>query len=115
MTEAEKHGVTLDFCAGCGGMWIDKGELGKIVNHMREVETSLDREMGIEPRQGHYSSAPPPKIHGYGRDRHGDDQKYGDSHEYRDNHHDHDREHGTDPYYGRRKKTGFQKLFDIFD
>jgi uncharacterized protein len=107
MTETEKHGVTLDFCVNCGGMWLDKGELGKIVSHMREVETSLDKEIGGTSRPSNFP--PPPLIRDYGHDRHEDKYRHDD-----DRHH-HDRGHHNDHYYGQRKKTGFQKLFDIFD
>lgn len=27
LTTIERHGVQVDFCAHCGGLWLDKGEL----------------------------------------------------------------------------------------
>ena len=107
MSETEKHGVALDFCTSCGGMWLDKGELGKIVNHMKEVEMSLDKELSGEPGQVRYS--PPPSIRDYGHDHRDDRDRYDDDRHYRDRGHDSGR------YYSHRKKTGLQKLFDIFD
>jgi Zn-finger nucleic acid-binding protein len=44
MIEATKHDVVIDHCPTCGGIWLDKGELGKIINQMKEAEASLDQE-----------------------------------------------------------------------
>ena len=31
MREVEKHGVTVDLCPSCKGVWLDRGELEKLV------------------------------------------------------------------------------------
>ena len=36
MIEKEYAGVSIDICAGCEGVWTDKGELGKIVSNKEE-------------------------------------------------------------------------------
>jgi hypothetical protein len=36
MTEVVKHGVKIDHCTSCGGIWLDKGELGKIIGQLKE-------------------------------------------------------------------------------
>jgi hypothetical protein len=56
MTEATKHSVVIDHCPTCGGVWLDKGEMGKILNQMKEAESSLDEEfrnMRVERRDYH--------------------------------------------------------------
>ena len=85
MTEAARHGATIDHCPACGGIWLDKGELGKIISHMREPETSLDEEFrpAKTRREEDYDST------------------------YREkDHYDH---------YRDKRKSRFGKLFDIFD
>ncbi len=95
MNEVTRHDVIVDVCPGCGGIWLDKGELAKITGHMREAETSLDAELSAGREGDCYPQYPPSYRHGH------------EEH--------HDREHEGDHHYGYRKKGGFQRLFDIFD
>ena len=44
LLETAKQGVVLDHCPGCGGIWLDRGELAKIIAHMKQVESSLEAE-----------------------------------------------------------------------
>lgn len=44
LAEVVKHGVVIDHCSGCGGIWLDKGELGKILSQIKQAESSLDDE-----------------------------------------------------------------------
>lgn len=44
LAEVVKHGVVIDHCTGCGGIWLDKGEMGKIMGQMKQAESSLDDE-----------------------------------------------------------------------
>lgn len=44
LVEVVKHGVTIDHCNSCGGIWLDKGELSKIISQIKEAESSLDEE-----------------------------------------------------------------------
>jgi len=30
---SERNGVEIDYCSQCRGVWLDRGELDKIVNH----------------------------------------------------------------------------------
>ncbi|MEW6489274.1 MAG: zf-TFIIB domain-containing protein [Thermodesulfobacteriota bacterium] len=51
LVETVKHGVTLDTCAGCGGIWLDRGELGKLLNQVKAAGSELDREFqALQPR-----------------------------------------------------------------
>ncbi len=31
LREIDKHGVTVDICPGCKGVWLDRGELDKVL------------------------------------------------------------------------------------
>ena len=83
----ERLGVELDICPSCKGIWLDRGELEKILE--------MDRAGGrpeaapVEPRE----STPPPRD---------SDQRY------RSDHHgdDHDDDHGDRPS-GEHRDGGY--------
>ncbi|MBP1994055.1 TFIIB-type zinc ribbon-containing protein [Paenibacillus eucommiae] len=37
MREVEKNGVHIDVCPDCKGVWLDRGELDKLMTDVREV------------------------------------------------------------------------------
>ena len=37
MREVERRGVLIDVCPQCGGVWLDKGELEKLLAEAEEV------------------------------------------------------------------------------
>ncbi len=91
----EKHGVEIDVCPGCRGVWLDRGELEKI----------LEAEM----RHGAGHSV----AYGHGGHGHEDDHEhrkdrgfYGERHE----HEAHDGRHGPP---GRRRSL-LTELFGAF-
>jgi uncharacterized protein len=107
MTEMERHNVLIDVCDNCGGVWLDKGELAKIITHMKETESSINAELRAAGERERYVQNQPPYRY-----------------EHDDHRRDHDRDHGNHGYnehndhgydHGNRKKSGFQRLFDIFD
>jgi len=93
---AERAGVEIDYCPQCRGVWLDRGELDRILEH--SARGGYDRDQGRDKYRRH------------------DD---GDDH---DRHHgDHDRRyHDDDAYRGerydqpRRKRGGaFGALSDL--
>ncbi|MBN9606827.1 MAG: hypothetical protein DI537_51890 [Stutzerimonas stutzeri] len=38
LTIAERSGVEIDYCPKCRGVWLDRGELDKIIDRAVEVE-----------------------------------------------------------------------------
>lgn len=83
----ERQGVEIDYCPKCRGVWLDRGELDKIIE--RSASTPA-----IAPMPNPPSNAPP----GYGYP-----QGYPD-------HPDHHGKHGQHGYY--RKKSWLGELFD---
>lgn len=84
---AERQGVEIDYCPRCRGVWLDKGELDKIIEKSAAFES------------GNSSVSDPFREH---RDRDRNDQYQKDPY------------YGQkDQYYGRKKKKGF--LGDFFD
>jgi Zn-finger nucleic acid-binding protein len=43
MIKKTRQGLTIDKCTGCGGIWLDKGEIYKIVDAMQR-ENSLNNK-----------------------------------------------------------------------
>jgi Zn-finger nucleic acid-binding protein len=97
MQAVNRAGVELDICPQCRGVWLDRGELEKVLGEAREGET--------EHRQA--------------RDRF--EREVGDFHRDPDawkGRHPYDAEHKRyrydDDQYRHKKKKRFD-LFDIFD
>ncbi len=80
----ERSGVEIDYCPQCRGVWLDRGELDKII----------DRVSG-DSRAPLYALPSADDPQGRGRDHHGRDRD----------------QHGRS---GRRKREGFLgELFDL--
>jgi len=61
---AERHGVEIDYCPDCRGVWLDRGELDKL---LRQADDDWDdddrgrRDRTDRPRPDRYDAAPPKK------------------------------------------------------
>jgi len=86
LTMAERQGVEIDYCSKCRGVWLDRGELDKIIERATLEMTS--RPAQAERNEGHH------------------DQYYEKHH---DKHHD---KHYDDHGHHKRKKGFLQELFD---
>ena len=87
---SERQGVEIDYCPQCRGVWLDRGELDKILERSAASASP--------PPEREYSGArEQPRGHGHG-------------HGYRQEH-DHDKSHG----YGHKKKREglLEALFDF--
>lgn len=42
MREIEKDGVLIDVCPECKGVWLDRGELEKLMREVREVRSAFN-------------------------------------------------------------------------
>lgn len=40
----ERQGVEIDYCPACRGVWLDKGELDKIIERSAELDASVNRQ-----------------------------------------------------------------------
>lgn len=81
---SERQGIEIDYCPRCRGVWLDRGELDKI------IDRSLGAPSGQRGESEPYGSANRP----------------GHSHEHRDS------QHGG--YYKKKKREGFlSDLFDF--
>ena len=47
----ERHGVEIDYCPKCRGVWLDRGELDKVIERSRVAET---RGSDYDERREHH-------------------------------------------------------------
>ncbi len=66
----ERQGVEIDYCPKCRGVWLDRGELDKLIE--RSEQYIAQKSEPSSPQQA-YSPAPP----AYGYDKHGGYGKHG--------------------------------------
>lgn len=103
---SERQGVEVDYCPQCRGIWLDRGELDKILERMQADTVAEPARQYSEPRreQPRYDDRDEPRYDNRGRNGHHDDRR-------RDGHYDDRR---RDPRY-RKKKSPFEFLGDIFE
>ena len=66
---SERQGIEIDYCPKCRGVWLDRGELDKIIERSAAEETRMRERYAPPPERGGY-----PDGRGYrGRDRDDDD------------------------------------------
>ncbi len=99
MQQVNRDEVQIDMCPTCRGVWLDRGELEKLLEGMKEERrvAQTERERFVQDRDQFYRdpdsyrrSHPQPRPYKYDDDD--DDYRYGH----------------------KRKKKGFD-IFDIFD
>jgi len=66
MQEVRRNDVQIDMCPKCRGVWLDRGELEKLLHAAREVDQEYERE-----REAWARTPPPQASHHYGYERPG--------------------------------------------
>ena len=90
---SDRQGVEIDYCPQCRGVWLDRGELDKI------IERSAAHDAGAAPQA--QSPQAPPGVQRAPDPHAGRPAYYGDDDGRRRDHHGH-----------RRRKSFFEELFD---
>jgi uncharacterized protein len=108
MTEVKRNDVAFDMCPTCRGVWLDRGELEKIIAGAKDERVAFEQDRSQfyqdpdayrrshpqQPQQQQYQQPQQRPQQGYGeRGEGGYDQRGGQ---------------------GQRRRRGFD-LFDIFD
>ncbi|WP_409019723.1 zf-TFIIB domain-containing protein [Brevundimonas vesicularis] len=100
MQTLDRHGVQFDMCPTCRGVWLDRGELEKL---MQEASN-----------EGRASAAPPPSAPPQATSAPwGQPTPRREPEPARDSRYDHDRRRDDDYHYRKKKKR--LDIFDIFD
>lgn len=81
---SERQGIEIDYCPTCRGVWLDRGELDKII----EKSTQPSSDMNYPPKQ------------------------ITDNHNRHDTHDRHDTYSQHDYYKNQKKKNWLNELFD---
>jgi uncharacterized protein len=81
---SERQGVEIDYCPECRGVWLDRGELDKIIERAATQESAPPPQRPQAPQTNSYQKD---HDHGYG----------------------HGQSYGHKPY---RKKSFLEELFD---
>jgi Zn-finger nucleic acid-binding protein len=102
----DRQGVEVDYCPRCRGVWLDRGELDKIIERSAAMETQA--QPGGMPQ---HASAHGHEPRGGYDPRSGYDPRYEDRRPYRRD--DDDDYYKRDPRYRHRKKKSW--LGDILD
>jgi Zn-finger nucleic acid-binding protein len=88
----ERQGIEIDYCPKCRGVWLDRGELDKII----ERSASPTPQVSFIPPQT--QGAPQPRY---------PETSYGNRPS------DYDTRHQQDPRYKKRKSSFLGELFDF--
>lgn len=92
---SDRQGIEIDYCPQCRGVWLDRGELDKIIE--RSAAVSMPQPM--EAPQPRYREQEYPSSH----------MKHG-----HDNHHGYkQQQHGGGHYGQHKKKSLLSELFDF--
>ena len=51
---ADRNGIEIDYCPNCRGIWLDRGELDKIIE--RSIQNSTNPQPNVYPKREHYHS-----------------------------------------------------------
>lgn len=54
---SERQGIEIDYCPKCRGVWLDRGEMDKIIERSA---SPAPQDYAPEQRSGHYQPPPPP-------------------------------------------------------
>ena len=100
MRIADRDGVEIDYCPQCRGVWLDRGELEKIV---ARTSSAYDDDYDSHHDDEHHGER--------GRERYGDhdDEHHGEGRRTRYGDHDERK------YHGRRREGFWGNIVDIFD
>ncbi|MEG3179379.1 TFIIB-type zinc ribbon-containing protein [Sphingomonas sp. LT1P40] len=101
---SDRQGIEIDYCPQCRGIWLDRGELDKI------IERSVAEDAPAAPVAPKAPQAPQPPMPPQGgpwQQGGGYQQQQG----YGDRGYD-NRGYGDRGYHGKRKKSFLENLFD---
>jgi len=58
LTMSERSGIEIDYCPTCRGVWLDRGELDKIIERNAEASASPPQQQAHQPPPQQQQQAP---------------------------------------------------------
>jgi len=101
---SERNGVEIDYCAVCRGVWLDRGELDKIIERSAQQPPMGGGYVPPQQPPQYQQTAPPPQ-------KRYDDDDYDDD-DYRRGNYDRERDYDRD-YDKKKRKSWLGELFDF--
>jgi Zn-finger nucleic acid-binding protein len=99
MRTYERSGITVDQCGECRGIFLDRGELERLVDAEARFNTPQQQQPRYEEKR--YEE----------KKRYDDDRRY-DDRKYDDRRYDDDRRYGNQYPHKKKKKSFLEELFD---
>lgn len=96
---SERSGIEIDYCPQCRGVWLDRGELDKIIERSAPAESAAPVPQAVPQPSAPLHQAGGPGPWDAGGFTHGGQG------------HGHYEQRGK-PYYGKKKKHWLSELFD---
>jgi len=95
---SDRQGIEIDYCPQCRGVWLDRGELDKIIERSAVMPVAQPVQQVVE--------TPTPRYR---------EPEYQASHvkQGHDNHHGYKQQHGGGHYGQHKKKSLLSELFDF--
>lgn len=112
LTMSDRNGIEIDYCPQCRGVWLDRGELDKIIE--RSAAPAGGTQFAGPAPQAQFQQPMQQQPQQYQQQRPHRDYDDDDDDDDRYKHRSHDSYHG-DSHHGhhKKKKEGF--LGDLFD
>jgi Zn-finger nucleic acid-binding protein len=62
---SERNGIEIDYCPTCRGVWLDRGELDKILDRSVQLDQPRQAPAPAQPQQPQYDNYRAPQQQGY--------------------------------------------------
>jgi hypothetical protein len=98
----ERSGIEIDYCPKCRGVWLDRGELDKLIERA-QADVAPEPAPAPQPAAARPYVEQPRDYRDHSKEQHYNDSRYKDSH-YKDHSYGH---------YGKKKKSILSEIFDF--
>lgn len=100
LTMSERSGIEIDYCPTCRGVWLDRGELDKIIERSLSQSGPAAPASSPQQPQPEYQQPMPPQGSKHG-------SRHGSKHGYQEGY-----QQGYGQPYKKRKESWLSELFD---
>ena len=70
LTMTQRQGIEIDYCPQCRGVWLDRGELDKIIERSGNDKQTVQQVEPYQPQQPYGSRSQPHGRHDYHERKH---------------------------------------------